>query len=204
MITLLHVSASPREASYSRKIGCALVERLSIAKPDMRVVERDLSRLPPPHPDKDFVDASLMPEADRRSAQIRALALSEILIDELEAAHIVVISTPMHNFTVPSTLKAWIDYVVRPHRTFRNTLTGKIGLLQNRPVFIVAACGGSFEAGSTAQTDFLTPYLHYVFDTIGISNVEILRLENLNRGVAQVERALTTARDWIEKQPVTP
>lgn len=199
MATLLHISVSPREnASHSRKIGRELVEQFGALEPTLRVVVRDLARPPLPHPDRDFVEASLMPEADRKRAQIDALALSDILIDELEAADIVVIDTPIHNFTVPSVLKSWIDHIVRPHRTFRSAPEGKIGLLRNRPVYVVVACGGSFNGGSAVQADFITPYLKYVFSTIGIFTVDVLLLENLNRGNAKIEQACVAARHWIK------
>lgn len=204
MVTLLHLSVSPREeASHSRKVGRELVERFGAVESDLRIVVRDLARLPLPHPDRDFVEASLMPEADRNQAQIGALALSDILIGELEAADLVVIDTPMHNFTVPSVLKSWIDHVVRPHRTFRSAPEGKVGLLRNRPVYVVVACGGSFNGGSAVQADFMTPYLKYVFGTMGIFNVEVLLLENLNRGDARIEQAFIAARNWIEKREAT-
>lgn len=200
MATLLHVTVSPREeASHSRRIGRVLIESLGAAGLGIRVVERDLARLPPPHLDKNFVEASLMPQTERRPAHVEALAFSETLIGELEAAAIIVISTPMHNFTVPSALKGWIDHVVRPHRTFQSTTKGKVGLLRNRPILVVVACGGSFNDDPFGQIDFLTPYLRYVFGIIGISNVEVLRLERLNQGAAQIEQTLNFALDWIEK-----
>ncbi len=199
MATLLHIAVSPREeASHSRKIGCELVERFRAVEPALRVVVRDLAGTPLPHLDRNFVEASLMAEANRGRTQIDALALSDILIGELEAADIVVIDTPIHNFTVPSVLKSWIDHVVRPHRTFRSGPGGKIGLLKNRPVYVIVACGGPFSGGPAIQSDFMTPYLKYVFGTVGIFNVDVLRLENLNRGNAQIEQAFMAARNWID------
>jgi FMN-dependent NADH-azoreductase len=200
MATLLHLRASSRgAASHSRRIGQMLVSRLQDAA-DIAVVDRDLAQKPPPHPDQGFVAASLMAEAERGAGENAALALSETLIAELEHADLVVIDTPMHNFTVPSGLKAWIDHVVRPRRTFRSTAAGKIGLLRERPVFVVVACGGPFSDDETAQTDFLTPYLRYVLATIGLRDVRVLRLENLNRGAAALGLADARAQAWITEQ----
>jgi FMN-dependent NADH-azoreductase len=106
----------------------------------------------------------------------------------------------MHNFTVPSALKAWLDLVVRPGRTFRLTPRGKVGLLKNRPVLVVIACGGRFGEDPRAQTDFLSPYLRYVFGVIGLSSVEVLRLDELNRGAEKIDRSREIARRWIETQ----
>ncbi len=203
MQTLLHLSVSARgEASHSRRVGQELVARIRAAQPGLRLLYRDLAQHPPPHPDRPFVEASLMADADRGPAQHAALAYSESLITELEASDGLLIDSPMNNFTVPSALKAWIDHVVRPRRTFRSTPDGKVGLLQDRPVWAVIACGGSFAPGSAQQTDFFSPYLRYVLSSIGISHVEVLRLSNMTRGAEPVERARQAAQAWIEDQVV--
>ena len=98
-----------------------------------------------------------MPPDRRSDAQCAALALSDALIDELDAADFVLLSTPMHNFMVPSVLKAWLDHVVRPRRTFGLTATGKIGWLRDRPVRVLLACGGAVGEEPAGQADFATP-----------------------------------------------
>ncbi len=125
--------------------------------------------------------------------------LSERLITELEAADFVVIGTPMNNFTVPSTLKAWIDHIVRIRRTFRSSPEGKIGMLRDRPLIVVSAHGGYCGDIPPGQPDFLTPYLRAIFATIGIQTVAFLRLEGMSRGPDAVARSLDHARGWIEQ-----
>jgi FMN-dependent NADH-azoreductase len=203
MTKLLHVAASARgAASISRRVASALIAALSREDPTLSVVERDLAVEPPPHPDAAFATASLMVEAERGDAERRALTRSEGLIAELAASDIVVVSTPMHNFAAPSALKAWIDYVVRPGRTFRATPTGKVGLLTDRPMLAIVACGGRFDDGGLglSQVDHLSPYLRYVFATIGLTDFELLRLEQLRRGSEAIERGLAAAEAWIEAQ----
>lgn len=201
MARLLHVSVSPRDAtSFSRRIARELITALHMANPNLVVIERDLAASPVPHPDAAFVAASLMPDAEFGDPEHRALVLSETLIAELELADVILMSTPMHNFTVPSALKAWLDHVVRPGRTFRTTSTGKVGLLERRPVYVIVACGGRFGAEPGTQTDFFSPYLRYVLGTIGLSNVEVLRVEELNRGPHKVAHGFEVARRWIEMQ----
>jgi FMN-dependent NADH-azoreductase len=107
--------------------------------------------------------------------------------------------TPMNNFSVPSTLKAWIDHVVRIRRSFRSTRQGKVGLLRDRPVIIVSAKGGYCGNAPPAQPDFLTPYLSAIFATIGIQRIEFVRLERLSHGSDAVARSLDGARRWIEQ-----
>jgi FMN-dependent NADH-azoreductase len=105
----------------------------------------------------------------------------------------------MNNFTVPSTLKAWIDHIVRIRRSFRSTPEGKIGLLRDRPVIVVSAHGGYCGNQPPAQPDFLTPYLRAVFETIGIRSAQFVRLEGLSRGPDAVARALDQANLAIEQ-----
>jgi FMN-dependent NADH-azoreductase len=141
-----------------------------------------------------------MPDDARGPSERAALSYSEQLIGELEAAHWVLIDTPMHNFTVPSALKAWIDYIVRPRRTFRSTPQGKVGLVPDRPVLAVVSCGGPFAEGPAQQQDFFSPYLRYVLGSIGITSIDILRLDNMARGTEAVERANAQAEGWIRRQ----
>src|SRR5262245_31937184 len=87
----------------------------------------------------------------------------------------------MHNFTVPAPFKLWIDQVVRSGRTFRSTPEGKIGLLKDRPTFVIVATGSAVAGPWAHQPDFLTPYLSAVLGTIGIHNLNFIRLEGTSR-----------------------
>ncbi len=196
MSAILLVLVSPRPQSFSRRIARDVVARIAASRPGSRIVERDLAADPPPHPEIMLYEAILSPTPDDDPR----FALSERLIAELEAADFVVIGTPMNNFTVPSTLKAWIDQIVRIRRTFRSTPEGKIGMLRDRPVVVVSAHGGYCGDVPPGQPDFLTPYLKAIFATIGIGSVEFLRLEGLSRGPEAVARALDHANTWIEQR----
>jgi FMN-dependent NADH-azoreductase len=199
MTTLLHISVSPRgELSHSRRAGQAAVLRLRAQHSALSVIERDLGRNPVAHPDASFVEASLMPPDQRSDTQRASLALSDELIDELESSDFVLLSTPMHNFMVPSVLKAWLDHVVRPRKTFRITPTGKVGLLRNRPVRVLLACGGALGNEPAGQTDFATPYLRYVFEMIGITDFQVLPLENLNLGPVAQAAAQVRFDAWLD------
>ena len=200
MTTILQILVSPRPQSFSRQIARGVTDRLAALHPGARLVERDLASDPPPHPDRALYDAILSPAAGDGDPRF---ALSERFIGELEAADFVVIGTPMNNFTVPSTLKAWIDHIVRIRRTFRSTPEGKIGTLRDRPVFVVTAHGGTMSGGY--QPDFLEPYLRAIFATIGIRQVHFFCADGLARGPEAVARALDRAAGWIEELlPDTP
>ena len=195
MTAILQILVSPRPVAHSRRVAREITARIAAVRPGARIIERDLAAAPPPHPDLDLYEAILSPTPDDDPR----FALSERLIGEIEAADFVVIGTPMNNFTVPSTLKAWVDHIVRIRRTFRSTPEGKIGMLRDRPVIVVTAHGGYIGGTPAYQPDFLTPYLQAIFTTIGINRVEFVVLEGLSRGPEAVARALDHARTWIEQ-----
>jgi FMN-dependent NADH-azoreductase len=105
-----------------------------------------------------------------------------VLVGELERADIVVIGTPMHNLTVPSSLKAWLDHVVRARRTFTTTNHGKVGTLHDRPVYVAIASGGRFSGERTRQPDFLTPYLRTILAMIGLHDLSFFSVEGTGAG----------------------
>jgi FMN-dependent NADH-azoreductase len=195
-MNILYVSCSPRGGtSFSRRIGDELVGRLNGA-----VLARDLSVDPPPWIDAGFSAAILAPA----TADVPpALAVSEALIREVEAADVLVIATPMNNFGVPAPLKAWIDQIVRIGRTFRSTPEGKIGLLRDRPAYLVVASGGWFTGpspiGTPAQPDFLTGYVRVVLETIGIRSLSVIALEGVTRGADVAARAMEGARAEMDR-----
>jgi len=101
---------------------------------------------------------------------------------------------------VPSTLKAWIDHIVRIRRTFRSTPEGKIGMLADTPVIVVSAHGGYIGGNPAYQPDFMTPYLKAIFDTIGMPRIEFVHLQGVSRGPEQLEKTLAEAREWIDRR----
>ena len=139
----------------------------------------------------------------RNEAHNGALALPEILIAELESADCVLLTTPIHNFTVPSVLKAWLDHVVRPRRTFKLTEAGKVGLLRDRPTWVVLACGDTLADEHGGKVYFATPYLTHVFKTIGIADLDILVLQGLNRGDKYHTVTQLQLDRWLEQLSTT-
>ncbi|MGH7095108.1 MAG: FMN-dependent NADH-azoreductase [Stellaceae bacterium] len=195
MTTILQILASPRPQSWSRRLAGDIAVAIAALHQGTAIVTRDLASDPPPHPDIDLYEAILSPTPDDDPR----FALSERYITELEAADFVVIGTPMNNFTVPSTLKAWIDHIVRIRRTFRSTPEGKVGMLRDRPLIVASAHGG-YVSAPPIQPDFLTDYVRAIFETIGIPSVEFVRLEGMSRGPEAVARALDAAQTWIDRR----
>jgi FMN-dependent NADH-azoreductase len=177
-MNILHIDCSPRRESHSRQLSSAVVDKLLSILPDASISRRDLGYEPIPHAGADYAAALATPAslaAAGRSAD--ALVLAEQLIDEVERSDVVVIGTPMNNFTVPSVLKAWIDQILRVGRTMKSTPAGKVGMLQDRPVFVAIASGGVFAGERANQPDFLTPYLTAVLGCIGFNTVHYLPLQ---------------------------
>ncbi|CAM3896941.1 FMN-dependent NADH-azoreductase [Bordetella tumulicola] len=177
-MNVLHIDCSPRTTSYSRQLSAAMVTRLISNHPGAQITRRDLGHEPVPHTDSDYATALSTADALASGLANGATQRSEQLIQELESAHALVIGTPMNNFTVPSTLKAWIDQIVRVGRTFAPSPNGeKIGLLQDRPVYIGIASGGFFTGEKAKQPDFLTPYLAAILGCVGIKKLQFLALQ---------------------------
>ena len=119
------------------------------------------------------------------------MSRSEELIQELESSDFVVIGTPVHNFTVPSALKAWIDHVVRIRRTFNKTGDGYAGMLRDRPVFVAVSSGGRYSGERARQPDFLTPYLRAILGIIGLHDLTFFSVEGSSLGPDAVAEAGT-------------
>jgi FMN-dependent NADH-azoreductase len=198
MKTILHISASAREQdSASYRLSQQIVAQLRKAHPDARLVLRDLWAEPLPHVDFQYANALARQQGGAPHAQgLSSLAWSDLLIEELRAADAVVIATPMHNFTVPSVLKAWLDHVVRIGVTFNATPEGKIGTLADRPVYIAVSSGGWRTGERARQPDFLEPYLRAILPTIGLKDLRFFSLQALAAG----PEATTAAHAAVEQE----
>lgn len=180
MKNILHVSASPRgKAAESYRLSQKIIAALRERSPDAEVIERPIGSGAMPHIDENY--AISQGSAEDISTE-GSFAYSEELVRELESADCLVISTPMHNLSVPSTLKAWIDHVVRARRTFSIGAGGKVGLLADRPVFIAIASGGRFSGERARQPDFLTPYLTTILAMIGLKDLSFFSVQGTGAG----------------------
>lgn len=189
MSRILHVAASPKGCdAHSWRVAQALLARL-----DGDVTTRRLDIDPPPAPSAEFARDMMTAQTAEAAAACPSLAVSEALIRELEATDLLVISTPMHNFTLPASLKAWIDQIVRFGRTFRSTADGKVGLLADRPAYVVIASGGPISPPAATQPDFLRPYLTAILDCVGIRDVRFIAAEGMSRGDAAATAGYASA-----------
>jgi len=193
---ILHVSCSPRgQASESHRLSQHIIGLLLKAKPEATVTSRVVGGGAMPHVDENY---AVSQQSSEDLSQGGSLARSEELIQELENADVVVIGTPMHNFTVPSALKAWIDHVVRVRRTFNVSPQGKVGLLRDRPVFVAVSSGGRFSGENARQPDFLTPYLKAVLGITGLHDLRFFSIQGTAFGPDAVAEARAKAEQALQ------
>lgn len=194
MKSILVVLSSPRgRQSYSHQFASRIVDDLKSRHPGATVVVRDLTKEPLPHVGEAFVGGLFSPPEKRTPAQANALALSDALIEELAAADVLVLAAPMHNFAPPSTLKAWIDHVVRAGRTFAYTGKGAQGLLKGKKAILVLSRGGVYSEGPLKQLDFQESYLRSILGFIGITDARAVRVEGVDMGEDARNKAMLSA-----------
>ncbi|AEK60743.1 FMN-dependent NADH-azoreductase [Collimonas fungivorans] len=195
--TLLLNSGPHSDASHGYQLAKEAIAASGID--NVQITERDLVKTPIPPIGRDYAIAL----TSQTAADAKAFEWSERLIAELEQHDMLFIVTPMHNFTVPAALKLWLDHVIRINRSFHATPQGKVGLIKDRPTFVLVSSGG-FHVGERAkQADFLTPYLRYALASIGISDVHFFPLQGLVFGSEAVALAVQDARQGLaEKLPL--
>jgi FMN-dependent NADH-azoreductase len=199
MKKILIVEVSPRgESSASREVTKILLERLNAAFPGSKFTRRDLANDKLPHLD----DSTLKAIASKIPAEIEAnkplATRSDALTAEFLDSDLVVIATPMWNFGIPSLLKAWIDLIVRPGRTFNYNEAGVTGLAKGKKAILVLASGGVFSDGPWKPWDFVEPYLRQILNFVGIEDVQTVRVEGLNIPVL-AGTAVANASKSVEK-----
>ncbi len=197
-MNILHIDASASDAasSHSRRLSAALVERLKAANPGASVTYRDVMVDQLPHVDMTIRQA-WAPEGEKDASLTATMARSRQLVDELKAADVLVIGSPMYNFTVPSTLKAWIDHVAIAGQTFKYTPSGPQGLLTGK-AYLALSSGGIYSQGPFAPNEHLATYLTALLGFLGISDIGVVRAEGVAYGPEQDAAAMSSARRQIE------
>lgn len=183
---LLHLDASSLgQHSVSRELSAAIVTQLAQETPALQITYRDLTAQPLPH---------WTPVVDAESA---AAKLGQQVMDEFQAADVIVIGAPMYNFSIPSQLKAWIDRVVVAGQTFRYTENGPQGLAGGKRVIVASSRGGVYTSGPAAGFDFQENYLRAVLGFIGVTDLEFVRAEGVAISAEHKVQAISSARESI-------
>ena len=183
---LLHIDSSILgQDSASRELSAAIVARWQAERPGLEVTYRDLASGPVPH-----LGAGSLAGVDPGES-----ALAATIMDEFLAADAVVIGVPMYNFSIPSQLKAWIDRIAVRGKTFHYTATGPEGLAGGKQVIVAASYGGFHPAGGASN--FIEPYLRFLFGFFGIGDVSFVTAEGLAVSPEQRAQSLQAAHARI-------
>jgi len=196
MSTLLKITASiSGPQSQSTQLADSFIESWLQRNSAGRVVTRDLAREAIPHLTAERFQALSGAARELSEEQRIALDYSDELIAELKAADTLVIATPTHNFSVPSTLRAYFDHIARAGMTFRYTATGPQGLIEGKKAYVFITRGGFLPADADTQTAYVRQFLAF----IGITDVTFVHAEGLNINEESRTQSLAAARHTIGK-----
>lgn len=197
-MSILLVTSSPRgSSSHSTHVATELARKLQAANPEASLVVRDLASAPLPHIDSDYSAGIYTPPEKRSDRQAEVVGVSDSAVDELFAADTVILATGLINFGISSTLKSWVDHVARAGRTFSYGKDGPKGLVTGKKVYIVLASGGVYSEGPAIQLDHAIPYLRTALGFIGLTDVEVIRIEGVGMGPEATDAALKKATDRV-------
>jgi FMN-dependent NADH-azoreductase len=192
MTTLLQINASlNNDNGQSSQLANQFVAAFHKRRPEAKIVVRNVAAADPvPHLDSERFGAFVTKPEERSDAQRVVVAYSDILINELKAADVIVLGLPMYNFGVPSQLKAYFDHIARAGVTFKYTEKGPAGLLTGKKVYVFAARGGLY-AGTPMDTQ--TSYVRDFLRFLGMADVEFVYAEGLAISAESREAGLAKA-----------
>ena len=196
---ILHVDASILDAqSASRQLSAAIVARLREGAPDAEVDTYDLAASPVGHLSaaEFFAFQGTAPQA---ADAIEAVAANARILADFLAADVVLIGAPMYNFSLPSQLRAWLDRLAVPGKTFQYTASGPEGLAGGKRVIVASTRGGIYSDGPMAALDHQETYLRGFFGFLGVTDLTFVRAEGLAYGPDARAAAITAASADVQR-----
>ncbi|EPL6454876.1 MULTISPECIES: FMN-dependent NADH-azoreductase [Providencia] len=190
---LLLKSSILADYSQSNKMADYFIQQWQEKNPEDTVTVRDLVNEPIPAIDGEIL-AAFGPSDTKTEQQQAHLDLSNTLIDEIKAHDVIVIAAPMYNFTIPSHLKHYFDFIARSGHTFKYTEQGSVGLLENKRAFVLTSRGGIYK---DTPADTMVPYMTLFLNFLGIKDVEFIFAEGTALGTDSVEKAHQHAQQHI-------
>jgi FMN-dependent NADH-azoreductase len=177
---ILHlISSIQGNQSYSIKLGNAIVEKVIEKYPGSTVEELNLGDLDIPHLTPAILQSMVTP-GDQLTAEAKeSVRYSNTAVKQLMAADIIVIGAPLINFTIPTTLKSWIDHITRPGVTFSYNENGPVGLVTGKKVYVAMSSGGVYSEGPSKANDFVAPYLKAFLGFLGMTDLTVFRAEGV-------------------------
>ena len=215
MKKVLVINSSARALnSQSRKLTEVFIDHWKSIYVNPIINFRELGNTDVPHVSENWIAAAFKPEASRSEQEIEALKTSDSYISELREADVIVLGSPMYNWSIPSSLKAYIDQILRVNETFRidpdNFQNPYIGLLKNKTLFLLLSRGEpGYEKGDyNEHMNFQSTYLKTVFSIIGVSNIHVIAISRKSFDAEKFKKYVDTScqnlRDLIEKELVFP
>lgn len=196
---ILHIDSSILGAgSITRELTATVIAEIRASDASVEIDYLDLVDDPLGHMDG-AVAAGFRPNvvAEFDATALREQQISDRLVAQFLASDIVVIGAPMYNFSVPTQLKAWLDRLAQPGKTFKYTETGPVGLAGGKRVIVVSGRGGFYVEGPLAQMDFQESYLKAFFSFLGIHDVRVIRAEGASRGDQIRQKGIASAKATI-------
>jgi FMN-dependent NADH-azoreductase len=195
---ILHLKSSIQGAtSYSIKLGHAIVEEIQEKYPGSTVEELNLVDIEIPHLKPEVLRTFFIPGDQLTEEEKESIRFSDELVKQLLAADIIVIGAPLINFTIHTSLKAWIDHITRAGITFGYGENGPVGKVMGKKVYVAMSSGGVYSEGPGKANDFVAPYLKAFLGFLGMTDLTVFRAEGLKvPGVK--EYAMAKAFDSIK------
>lgn len=196
---ILHIDSSILGASsITRDLTATIIDAMRTRNANVEIEYLDLVEDPISHMDG-AVAAGFRPNvtAEFDAAALHEKEISDRLVAQFLASDVIIIGAPMYNFSVPTQLKAWLDRIAQPGKTFKYTETGPIGLAGGKRVIIASGRGGFYLEGPLAQLDFQESYLKAFLGFLGIQDVRFVRAEGASRGEEIRQKGIASAKAAI-------
>lgn len=179
MMKILNIISSPikDQSSASTKLGNAIISKLQEKYTDSMLTVHNIAQNPLPHLEEIQMTSFFTADEKRTLQQKEALKLSDKIVAEVMNADLIVINVPMYNFGISSTLKTWLDHLIRKDLTFQHMPGGIQGMVNGKKVYLAISTGGIYSEGPRKHLDFTENYLTSVLGFIGISDVTTFRIE---------------------------
>lgn len=199
MTTLLRVDSSAlSQGSHSKELADYFLSKWQSQHHDADIQTVDLAATPPPHMDQAMIGAMYTMPNERDDAQKSALALSEQYVAQIRAADTLVLTSPMYNFAIPSTLKAYLDHILRVGETFQYGENGPEGLLKGKKAYVFLASGGDYTQPPMDALNFVKPYLKTALNFIGIEDITFIEAPGMGMGDDAVTQSIEAAKARID------
>lgn len=202
MRNILIINASSRtDNSFSRKLTKFFQKEWEKTNPLDKFTYRELGLSHIPHITEDWIEGAFKSVDERTEKENKALKFSDELVEELKKSDIIVLGSPMYNWSIPSSLKAYIDQVLRMNQTLTiNPKTPYVGLLKDKKAFFILVRGGTGYAPGEFyhHIDYRTGYLKTVFKIIGITDIEVISMDSAAMGEGKSQISFETCKQSIE------